>query len=352
MVNSRLRLKDLIDQSEFAEAVGACASDFSTLALEANSAQRRLLYARETNITGFWGAWAELAYNVDPAAPYITLPRGAARIMGLTVCTHPVPIRNGIYEYLAFGAGKFPKSSCQGRTCDPSEVYSRGLVATSVPITAGHQLRVRVTEDADVSLRALISGTDNNDQQVTSLDGPLQVAGEFVQFAAPLVDTTHSWNSIYGIQKDITQGPVNFYDYDPVEATETLILTMEPGEQVASYQRYFLGGLPQNCCTNPQAAVGTTQVSVMVKLDLVPVRVPTDYLLIQNPEALVCEARAGRFAKMDSQQAILKGADQHRQAIRYLNGELAHYVGHDQTAVNFAPFGSARLSCQRIGSMM
>jgi hypothetical protein len=127
---------------------------------------------------------------------------------------------------------------------------------------------------------------------------------------------------------------------------------MEPGETVASYQRYYVGGLPRNCCAVPAADADTVQITAMVKLDFVPVVTPTDYLLVQNLEALIAECQAVRYSEMDSPAAMTKEAERHRAAIRLLNGELAHYAGKEQVAINFAPFGSAHLARQRIGTMI
>jgi hypothetical protein len=40
-----------------------------------------------------------------------------------------------------------------------------------------------------------------------------------------------------------------------------------------------------------------------------------------------------------------------REAINLLNGELRHHLGKQRPAINFAPFGTAKLSYQRIGSL-
>jgi hypothetical protein len=44
--------------------------------------------------------------------------------------------------------------------------------------------------------------------------------------------------------------------------------------------------------------------------------------------------------------------DKHRMAIGLLNGELTHYQGLNEPAVNFAPFGDARLWRRQIGRMI
>jgi len=89
----------------------------------------------------------------------------------------------------------------------------------------------------------------------------------------------------------------------------------------------------------------------MAKLALIPVEVDTDYLVIQNIAALKEECQSVRFGEMDDKSSAGQAALRHNKAINLLNGELVHHLGKEQPAVNFAPFGTARLSHQRIGSL-
>jgi len=148
----------------------------------------------------------------------------------------------------------------------------------------------------------------------------------------------------------VTIGPVSYYEVDPVTAEQSLLLTMEPSETVASYRRYYFSGVPNNCCSG--TTEGDVQVTAMVKLDLVPCKAQTDYLLVQNLEALIAECQSIRFSEMDSPGAMVKAEERHRAAIRLINGELAHFEGTHRPAIEFAPFGSAHLNRQRIGSLI
>lgn len=160
-------------------------------------------------------------------------------------------------------------------------------------------------------------------------------------------------NTLTGIQKDATNGPIQYWDVDPVTAVETLILTMEAGELVAGYPRYYFNGLPLSCCpTTVVGGVPNVQVQALVKLNLIPVVYPTDYLLIQCMEALIMECQSMRYATMDLPNAKAMSASAHRDAVRLLNGELAHYYGTTSPAIEVKPFGSARLEKQGIGLMI
>lgn len=344
---NRLRLYDF-RLSRAANLVGICQGDIAATADLVNTAQRRLVFAREAGETGWWGSWAKMVFNVSKNNPYLTTPREVARLEQIDVCSHPVPIQNEFYEFLQFGAGLQPQ--CQ-RSCAFLQAYDRGIVPTFADLVPPRMgIRIYLTDAADAGKRVLIQGKDVNDSTITSADGLVQVQGVFVVLAAPFVDGGLEISSLTGFQKDITNNPIKIYAVNLDTAVQTLLLTMEGGEQVAGYRRYLLNGLPLNCCnTNPPSS--TAQVTAMAKLELIPARVDTDYLLIQNIEALVEECQSVRFGTMDNPAAAQNALLHHRNAIGLLNGELTHYLGKDKPAVIFKPYGNASLRRQDIGSM-
>lgn len=347
----RLRLYDCRN-SRLPALVGKCQSDIPGIARFVNSAQQRLLYCKEAGNDGWWGTFAEIVFEVNPDDPYITTPREVARIIEHTWCNNWIPLQNIYYSYLNFGNGRLP-NLFRARCIHPlQQTYSRNNVVTFVNLTnTPVQIRMRITEDTDIGKRALIGGLDNNNMPIYTQDGSNRANGVFTAFDSPFVTTTIQFNQITGIQKDVTNGQVNFYQVDPDTDDEVFILSMEPGEKTASYRRYFLDNLPPSCCP-PPSATGTVQVIAIVKLDLIPVVYDTDYCLIQNLEAITEEAQAVRYSEMDSQNAKIQVDYHHRNAVRFLNGELNHFIGSEQPAVGERVFGSAELRCQRIGSII
>jgi hypothetical protein len=229
---------------------------------------------------------------------------------------------------------------------------SRNNAVTFTDLSSPPQyIRVRITDATDVGKRALIGGTDNNDAVIYTQDGLNKAVGVYVPFDTPFVTTTYQFDSISGIQKDVTNGDVQFYQVDPTSGDEILLLTMEPSETTASYRRYYLSALPRSCCPPPNST-GSVSVVAICKLELVPVTYDTDYLLIQNLEALTEECQSIRYSEMDTPSAKQMAAERHAQAIRLMNGELNHYIGAEQPAIGFRPFGSATLQRQRIGQLL
>ena len=354
---SRLRLYDLLN-SRFPAVFGYCASHIPQVAEMANAVQERLVTCREAGDHGWYGSYAEMVFNVSQDEPSIVLPRGVARLTRLNACDTPIPVRNQFYEFLAYGSGNWPKADCAGdRTIESGELqgFHRGVVATFADLTTpDHTLRI-YSNTTDDGKRILINCKDANALQVTTLDSGNLVQGCFVTLAAPFADlvlptttTALEVSEILGIQKDTTLYPVSVYEVDQTTGAESLLVTMEPGETVAAYVKYYLDSLPAGCCCAGDSST-TVQVRAIAKMDLVPVAVPPDYLLIQSREAMIEEGHALRFAGVEAAGALERSERHHRAAIRFLNGQLTHYEGKETVAVNFAPFGCSRLSRQRIG---
>ena len=362
MAVSRLRLKDLLE-SRLPTILGVCQSNWPAVADIVNAAQERLLTCREAGDTGWHGSYAELAMNVSAESPYLVLPREVARLISVDACTCPIEIHNQWYEYLQFGSGRWPKVTCcsSGSACARTQGYRRSTVCTFSDIaTTNKFLRIYPMEPADINKRVLVGCRDANGLTQQMLDGPTQVQGIFVYLASPFVDLKYPGTSIplelsavTAIQKDITLGSLSFYEVDITTGTQRLLLTMAPTETIAAYECYYIRDLPQGCCCAPGSTDATlVQLTAMVKLDLIPAVVDSDYLLIQSAEAIIAEAQAGRLSDMDSAAAKVQAIERHRAAVRFLQGQLVHYSGKENIAVSFAPFGSARLENQKIGSLI
>ncbi len=329
------------------EHVGMCGGDLNSVAGFVNMLQARLIYCREAGDTGWYGGWAEMAFTVRRDDPYVTTPREVARIERLAVCRRPIPIQNQFYEFLDFSVGPQHLGQRCGVNGCPQwlQVYERNDAVTFVELNpVGKTVRAVYTNSDDIGKRVFLQGIDSNDTKIYSADGLNEVDGIYLVLDTPFVQAPFGITRLTGIQKDITLGPVKFYEVDLSTGDTTLILTMEPSETVASYRRYFFGGLPRNCCADPNNPTTHVLVTAIVKLDLIPVVVDTDYLYIQNVPALDEEGKSYRHSGMDNSEAKQLSLAEHTQAIRYLQGQLVHREGKDRPAVIFAPFGSARLN--------
>lgn len=352
----RLRLIDC-RLSRLPNLVGLCQADTPDIAAVVNSAQQRLLYAKEASDESWHGTWAEVRLNVAREAPYITLPREFARIEVVNVCDKPIPVFNQFYEYLQFGNGRMRKDFLRRCRTPQRAAYERNNAVLFNDLFGGPQIiGIYTTDSADLGVkRVLVQGLDQNGMPVYTQDNNVQVLGEFVTLAAPFATTKNTYSKITGIQKDLTNGTISIAQIDPVTANQVFLSTMEPGETTASYRRYFFSHLPCGCCSQTGTVVTScppVQVDALVKLDLIPVAVDTDYTLIQNLEALIEESQSAHLSKAQTTAGQQLSAVHHINAIRLLNGELGHYHGVNSPAANIAYFGSARLEKQRIGTLI
>lgn len=353
-MSQRLRLLDF-RASRGPRVLGICSTDYDGMASYVNTAQRRLLFDRSAGDESWWGTWAEIAFTgVSRTTPYITCPREVARIEKWNVCNRPVQSYNQFYEYLDFGNGRMPKlpicdswPNCTTRAMDRNNVVTFGTQTIKPAI-----LRIYPVNplDSGAAKRVLLQGMDSSDTQIYTEDNGQNVKGEFVTIATPFADSVYRFNSITGIQKDVTLGDIQIFEVDPTTGDENLLHTMQPSETTAWYRRYYINNLPINCCGNGDEEDVT--VTAIAKLEPIPVMVDTDYLLIQNLEAIIEECIAVRMSEMDNRDAQELATIHHVNAIRMLNSEITHYLGKQNPSVNFAPFGSARLERQNIGTMI
>mgnify|MGYP001160520188 FL=1 len=334
-------------QSRIPQAVGLCAADEAGVASYINEAQQRLINA--AGETGFWGGWYSTVFNVSRTTPYITCPPEIARLAGLAVCHVPIRIQNQWYEFLEAGIGPVPKP-CGNQAIDPLEAFERGVYPTAYDLVGVNSfLRVYISDARDVGRRLLVSGLDASNNVLYSTDGNQEVVGSYLTFQQPFYTTAFIITQISGIQKDLTYGDVRLYAVDATTGVETLLAKYGPDEIAPAYRRYYINNLPSACCHNQTTSV--LQVKALAKLEYLPARRPTDFLVIGNLPALKEECLSIRYGEMDTAAAAALSNKCHRNAIRLLNQELTHYLGKDRIAVNFAPFGTARLEHQNIGTL-
>lgn len=337
----RATLRD-VRLSRIPEAIGSCAGGNALLVSTVNEAQQRLIADESQPDEGWWNTWAVMAFEVTRDVPYFVTPRGVARVTALDICKNPVILRNQFYEYMDFGNGLRPGGCCTANPCGTLTAFDRGQAVTfSELVPPNKKIRAYTTDTTDLGKRVLLSGKDAFENIIYSQDGFSRAAGEFMEFASPFVDSVNEFTELSGIQKDITNGQVQFYEVDTVTTDERLILTMEPGETVSSYRRYYANGLPTKCCGSD-----TVQISAIVKLDFVPVVADTDYLIIGNMPALKEECMAVSYGEVDNPNAKRMAQMHHANALRLLFGELDLYVGKNNVSISVPLFGSDRLRRQ------
>lgn len=346
----RLTFADALN-STLPKAIGLCRQDRMEVGFAVNEAQECLLTDELCPDEGWWNTWVTMLFNVTVTnhTAKIVTPREIARAIVLDICKRPRFLRNGFYEYLAFGTGAQPRGCSSSLCCQTQQAFDRPNVVTltDFPTNAPQFIRFYISDLADVGKRIIVQGPDQNGKQVLGTDPVTGLAtiGEAVTLAFPFATTVNQYQEVQGFIKDPTKGPVTIFAVDPSSTAQTQISSMETNETTASYRQYFLNGLPDHCCNGPQ---GIVQVLAQCKLDFIPVANDTDYLIIQSIPALIEECQSKRYSRMDAAQAPTLEAKHHQKAIRILNGQLDHFLGKERTAIKVPLFGSNRLRRQPV----
>ena len=344
-----------VAESRIPEALGLAPGDLSRIASYVNEAQQRLINAGGE--TGWWGGWAKLAFDVDVSDPYVTTPPGFARLAAIDICRTPIRVQNQWYEFLVDGIGYQQPCTESGRIPrGPLEAYERDDVCTAYDLTTTNQyIRVYATDTRDTGKRiAFLQAKDQNGNGIYTTDDTTQVDGFFLRLDYDAVShattTDYIVTEFKGVQKDITYGDVIVMEVDATTGAESLLARYKPNETNPSYRRYYLNRAPQNCCGASDTT--TFQVLALAKYDFVPAYAPSDWVQIGNIPALKEECLSIRYSEKDSAEAEQLSLIKHSKAIQLLSQELSHYVGKSNPAINFAPFGTAKLEQQGIGYLV
>ena len=343
----RITLAD-VRQSALPAAIGLCAGDTPAIASAVNEAQERLINAGGP--TGWWLGWARAVFSASVANPYVTLPRQFSTFIGMDVCRRPIRINNPFYEILPDGIGLMPRRHIP--VCWDGNIagYERGVFPTMVDLPTTSILRAYITDARDVGARMLITGLDQNGNQIYFQDVIDNVNGFFLTFVQPFVDSTFTVSSIQAVQKDITFGDVILKAVDPTTGIETTLSRYGPTEQNPGYRRYLITVLPPNCCF--QQGGTTVQITGLAKLAYVPAYLDSDQLVICNMPALIDMCQSIRYSRMDVPNAVAMTTAKRKSAIRELQNELRSMLGEQNIAANVDTFGTARLEDQRIGTLI
>lgn len=332
--------------STIPEDLGLCVDDIPRIAKVVNTAQERLILAGGE--TGWWGGWQRVRFPISAAAPYITLPRQFARIINLAVCHRGIPLNNEFFELLPHGNGLAPGRN-RPDWCGDIEGYERGTTPLMVDLTPTNQfLRAYVTDNRDIGKRMLISGLDQNGNQIYDASPSL---GFYLTFASPFVTSGFIVTDVQTVQKDFTFGDVILQQVDATTGNFVNLARYGPNEINPRYRRYLISRIPSLCC-GPGNIPPNISVTSLCKLEYIPVVQDTDWLIIQSIPALEEECQSLRFSKMEASAGATLAVKHHRDAIKLLRDQLRHYEGEQTPAVNVDIWGGAPLEDQSIGTLI
>lgn len=288
-----------------------------------NECQRRVVQTGEL----FYGSHARYQFCVTDGC--ITWARQIASIEAAAVCNSPITIRSGWFEFLESGyglqngGGTCSSGNCNSGPwghCSGQQLYDRGNAVSFADIR-GDNKKIKVYADVAEAAGAkiLLQGNDENGNWIRTQVSGVWIDGEQVLISTTPQTSTKFFSSLVAVQKPETNGSVRLYEYDTVLATQRALAVYEPSETNPSYRRSYIGSI----C--PGADCDTVQVTVMAKLEFIPAKVDTDWLLVGNLPALKDMCQSIRMAENND----FAGATQwEARAVQALRRELSHYRGH------------------------
>ena len=317
-----------------------------------NEAQQRLL-----NCGRWWGAYKRIRICVNDGC--IVWPREVSAIDAISICQETLPIRNAWYEFLSDVMP--PATGDCG--CDRMSLLDRDTVPIPANLsTTGSFIAVYPSTASDVGKHILFQGYDQNGVFVRSSGTGVWIDGESLLISSPFNQTATQWlkNGLTGIQKDLTNGPLLVYEYNGADAPGTLLATLAPNETNTVYRRSFVNGLPESCCSRPCSPCTTTDgcnpvvpdcsgvtVTAIARMEFIPARVDTDWLIIGNLPALKHEMKCIYYEDRHEQE---RAEVEHQHALKRLREELDTKTGtRERITANVNIWGTAKLSYRTAG---
>jgi hypothetical protein len=201
-------------------------------------------------------------------------------------------------------------------------------------------IQVFITNPADIGKTITFFGIDDQRQPVITRrpDGTFQT-GEQMTLGIPYTMSTKLYLHVDRVVKDPTVGRLNVFRFDPTQSLTLPLAVYEPNETAPMYQ--------QSRVPNYRAGCGCPLlVSAMVKVAYVEVQQPTDWVQINNLDALALAMQSVKHS--DAYDHVGAEAAMAR-AVRDLNYQLRDRFPLEQTTVSLRPFGTATLNKLNLG---
>lgn len=343
----RLTLAD-VRASRIPKVLGVCATD-PRVAEFVNDATQRLLTKGH-----WWGSYARI--RICATEGCLTMPPQVAAVERASICGGPIRVHDQWYEFLENGFGVRnggPSSSssstggCWGGCSGLGEALQRGTFPTFADVRGTNKKLTLVCDmEGDVDKNVLVLGYDENDNWIRTEQGGVIKDGELVPLAQSAgTETDHYFTVVTDIQApNNLDGQWWLYEKDVDEGTLRMLGHYQYFETRPNYQRYFFPGIPSG--SDSEGNCTLTTVEMIAKLEFIPVKNDTDYLLIGNLPAIKEMSRAIMLSEkepdMEKAGNILDAGM--KLALRELDTELNHYLGERAIGVDIvgASVGSAQ----------
>jgi hypothetical protein len=290
-MSARVTLGDA-KNSRLPSQIGACPTDPRFLDL-LNEATQRFVFA------GLWYGTVQ-KWRFCATDGCVALPSQFATLEAVAVCGQPIALRDQFYEFLDNGFGirgqtivsptTGTTSPCCGGVsgvCGVQEALYRGNYPVfSDIVPGGKQLQLVCDKLSDVGKPVLCLGYDDNNNWIRTVQNGVVQDGEVVSLSqAPGTNSVNNFSVVTDLQPPSNlDGQWWLYEFTVSGATQRLIGQYQYFDVRPSFARYFFPAIiPQVSTTGTCSQI---LVEALVKLEFIPVKNDTDYLIIGNLPAL------------------------------------------------------------------
>lgn len=326
-----LVFKDIKDSSVV--NVAGCCADSPQFAMVVNDACRRLLRK------GDWvGTVAPIHICVKNGC--LVMPRYVQTIRKLNSCNRPLAVGNLWYNFIQnrdWCNGQWAGNWQHARDCN-GILTAQGQTSCYTDIPGdGWLVRAYPTTVEDVSKTVKIFGVDNGNQPLRTDNGDGTWSdGITISLNLPFGSSSIYVRRIdYGV-KEITQGQVRLYAYNPTTGALVDLAVWDPGETTPTYTRYHIN-TGHLCCSTGTGCCGTVHsIVALVKLRFIPAKFDTDLVIPDNLDAIKDMVDSIKLREAHDMEGAINFE---QSAIRELQRQLNDEFDDDTFSANNNVFG-------------
>lgn len=275
----------------------------------------------------WWGTWRRL--QVCATGGCISWPREVATVEAFSLCGTGVQIYNQWYEFR--DEVQAPDTCCCNQSCGPASLLDRNPSPQFIDTDCPVKVRIYPVLPSDAGRRVLLQGFDTIGNPIRTLDGTTWVDGEYLTLGGTATTSkkTFAPSGLTGVQKPITNGRLNVFGVDE-NGNETKIAIWEPSEVTPMYRRSYLADF--SCCC-------TANVEAIVRLELIPALVDSDWLFISSIAAIKHMMKA---IQREDRNQYQEAEREIQLALRALRNQEEKYSPQKGMRVNVEIHGTAR----------
>ncbi len=333
---NRSTLHDVRFNTRTAIALNLCRDD-PRVADYVNEAQRLTL--EHGHWFGTVCRWSICAYS-----GCITLPPQLAAIEKAAVCGQPILVKDYWQPFLTNGWGTGSGWGWGGEPADGAFINATrnwsncgigdgaNLIGTfpTFDDIRGVNKKLNATCDlaSDVGKKVLCLGYDENLNWIrTDQDGVISDGEILLMSQSAGTDSVNLFSSMTDIQfVDERDGQCWLFEKNVDDSVRRLIGNYFYWERHPAYPRYRVGGI--GACgpaVNDSSGCRKVLIEVLAKLEFIPVKKDSDYLIVQNLTAIKDACLAVKYAEPPADMA--KSEIFLQRALRALNNELETHLG-------------------------